>query len=186
MKTIGVLAVQGAYQKHADSIVKVGCKVKYVKTASDLDQCDRLILPGGESTTIINLLNKHKLFIPLKEFAQYKPILGTCAGLILMAEKQDDFDTLNILSVTVKRNSYGRQLDSFSTNINCSFKATKSNLPVFFIRAPEIISINSNKVQVISTYRGSPILVQQGRHLGMTFHPELTNNTKVLEYFLSL
>lgn len=186
METIGVLAIQGAFHKHALGLSRLGYQAKYVRDQVDLNECDRLIIPGGESTTILKLLKKHELLSPLRTFVQNKPTMGTCAGLILMASSKSKFQTLDALSVTVDRNKYGRQKDSFMKTIKCSLLDREISIPVFFIRAPVINRLESTNVRVLASYNDRPVLVQENRNLGMSFHPELTENTEILEYFLSL
>jgi pyridoxal 5'-phosphate synthase pdxT subunit len=186
METIGVLAIQGAFHKHALSLSRLGYQAKYVRDELSLNECDRLIIPGGESTTMLKLLKKHDLLSPLRTFVQNKPTMGTCAGLILMANSQVNFQTLNGLSITVDRNKYGRQKDSFVEMIKCSLLDREISIPVLFIRAPAINRIESKNVKVLASYNDRPILVQENRNLAMSFHPELTENTEILEYFLSL
>lgn len=167
MVTIGVLALQGGFAKHCEMLEKMGVFPLQVKCVAQFDQIDGLILPGGESTTIFKQLKEEGLQEPLLNFSTKKPIFGTCAGLILMAY-------LDILSIEVKRNAYGRQADSF---------IARSGIEMIFIRAPKIISIGP-QVKVLASYGDSPVFINQGNHFGTTFHPELTVNQVVHKKFI--
>lgn len=187
-KKIGVLALQGAFAKHKSMLEKLEVAVILVRTPEDLQQCDGLIIPGGESTTIYRQMNFIELVAPVCEFAKTKPVFGTCAGLILMSK-----DLINgsltqpfgLLDVTVERNSYGRQIDSFQTELEISLMKTSKAVSAFFIRAPRIRRCGSD-IKILAKYCDEPVLVQQKFHLGATFHPELTADTFIHEYFLSL
>lgn len=185
---IGVLALQGAFAKHEAMIADLGVAVIQVRTPGDLQSCDGLIIPGGESTTIFRQMNFIELIEPLIQFATKRPVFGTCAGLILISK-----DLINgsltkpfgLLDVTVERNSYGRQIDSFQTLLEISLPPKKSVVPALFIRAPRIRRCGPD-VRVLATHSSEPVLVQQGIHLGATFHPELTTDASIHEYFLSM
>lgn len=185
---IGVLALQGAFAKHQAMIEKLGGQVLLVRTPADLQKCDGLIIPGGESTTIYRQMNFINLVEPLVEFAEKKPVFGTCAGLILMSKDLINgslTEPLGLLDITVERNSYGRQIDSFQVPLDVSLAKTNRPVAAFFIRAPRIRRCGSD-VKVLASYESEPVLVQQGFHLGATFHPELTSDTFIHEHFLSL
>ena len=169
-------------------IEKLGAAVILVRTPEDLRKCDGLIIPGGESTTIYRQMNFIELVTPLLEFAEKKPVFGTCAGLILMSKDLINgslTQPLGLLDITVERNSYGRQIDSFQTQLAVSLSKTPRAVSAFLIRAPRIRRCGSD-VKVLATYASEPVLVQQRFHLGSTFHPELTSDTFIHEYFLSL
>ena len=187
-ETIGILAIQGAFAKHAERLQQLGVKTKFVRTKNDLSQVNRLIIPGGESTAMVNMLKKHQLWEPLRIYCQTYPVLGTCAGIILMANKAypDDKEMLGVMSITVERNSYGRQKESFMAELDCHLGSTEIKVPAFFIRAPVVSNFCEDKVKVLAKHQSRAVLLQQGRHLAMTFHPELTGNTQILEYFLAL
>lgn len=170
---IGILALQGGFQKHYDAIKALGYNPLYLKNAQDFSKnLDGLILPGGESTTQLKLINEGGLFEPINEFVlSKKPLLATCAGLILCAANvinpsQKSFGWINI---NIKRNAYGAQLESFEA-ISDIYK-----YHLIFIRAPQIIEI-SNPVKVVDTYKNQPILVRQNNVWGATFHPELSSD----------
>jgi 5'-phosphate synthase pdxT subunit len=185
--TAGVLALQGGFQKHIDMVLRLGAKAIEVRKPKDLDLCDALIIPGGESTVIWRQLHFIQMQNPLKEFAKDKPVFGTCAGLILMASHiiSDSMTPFGWIDASIERNAFGRQADSFQTDVNLDFNRKHSRFPAVFIRAPRIRQVGS-QVNVLALYDEEPILVQQGHHLGATFHPELTADTSIHEYFLQL
>ena|ERR1700758_4862278 len=184
--TIGVLALQGAFSKHMDRLKSLGVKAIEVRKREELKQCDGLIIPGGESTTILKQIEFIKLSIDLGEFAKQKPVFGTCAGLILMSKKiiQDPMTPFGLLDIEVERNAYGRQADSFQVQVDV-YLLTRKKIPAIFIRAPRIKSCTT-KVEILSEYEGEAILVKQGHHLGATFHPELTEDASIHEYFIKM
>lgn len=186
---VGVLALQGAFSKHLDMLKKIGAPCLEVRTSKDLAECRGLIIPGGESTTMTKLLQETGLFGDIQEFSREKPIFGTCAGLILMSKEviaDACLQPFHILDVALERNAFGRQAESFSTVVEVALKNAKPlPFPALFIRAPRIQRCGSG-VKVLARYGGEPILIREGNHLGATFHPELSNNPLIHEYFLSL
>ena len=238
---IGVLALQGAFARHAAIFQDVGVKVVEVRKPADLAACDALVIPGGESTTIMKQMQFIDFFDAFIKFSAHKPVFGTCAGLILMSKKvtgnvlepfnlevQDnkvmqDFDSeslsmgadhsqkvkaapirsdygskdcvkllsstavsrFNLLDVEVERNAFGRQAESFQTDLDICLKGRSKQIPATFIRAPRIRHVGQ-AVDVLGSFEGEPVLVQQGLHLGATFHPELTQDHTIHAYFLSL
>lgn len=183
---IGVLAVQGAFIEHERMIEALGHEAFEIRQKRDLEQeFDGLILPGGESTVIGKLLRELDLFDILhKKIREGMPVLGTCAGLILLAEKLSGDDTVHFgtLPVTVKRNAYGRQLGSFQTVAEI---AHIGEIPLTFIRAP-YIECADDGVEILAKVDGNIVAVQYGNQIGISFHPEVTDCTAVHEYFLSL
>ena len=183
---IGVLAVQGAFIEHERMIEALGHEAFEIRQKRDLEQeFDGLILPGGESTVIGKLLRELDLFDILhKKIREGMPVLGTCAGLILLAEKLAGDDTVHFgtLPVTVKRNAYGRQLGSFQTVAEI---AHIGEIPLTFIRAP-YIECADDGVEILAKVDGNIVAVQYGNQIGISFHPEVTDCTAVHEYFLSL
>lgn len=185
---IGVLALQGAFAKHIARIQSLGVQAMEVRTVGDLVRCDGLIIPGGESTTMRMQIGFIGLWDPLLAFAATKPLFGTCAGLILMAKQiaNSPQTSLGLLDIVVERNAFGRQIDSFSTPLVVDLEGSDiKECEAFFIRAPMITSCGP-KVKVLGSYEGSPVLVQQGIHLGAAFHPELSEDPTIHRYFLSI
>jgi pyridoxal 5'-phosphate synthase pdxT subunit len=183
---IGILAIQGDFAAHAAMLHSLGAETVEVRTVEDLEQCDALILPGGESTTQLQFLQEEGLFDAIKQFtASDHPIFGTCAGAILLATKVENpaQASLGLLDMTVLRNAYGRQLAS-----DVFFAPTKlKSVPIemVFIRGPVIDSVGPG-VEVLAEYSGKPALVQKKNILAATFHPELTSDPTVHLHFLSI
>ena len=179
MSNIGVLELQGNYSLHHKIFSDLGISSKSIKTARDLDNIDGLVIPGGESTTISLLLDSFDLRIPIKNFAKENPIMGTCAGLIMMSKsiKGDKKVTpLGILDIIVDRNAYGRQIMSCKEPVSFRLNNQKIEINATLIRAPKIISINDS-VNVLATIDNFPAVVMEGKHLGLSFHPELDGIT---------
>jgi 5'-phosphate synthase pdxT subunit len=171
---IGVLALQGDYEAHARALEQVNAQPKMVRTSAELAQVDGLIIPGGESTTFLKLLEREGLFTPLERFVRTRPTFGTCAGCILLAKRvtHPDQQSLGALDATVERNAYGRQIDSQIVTEPISLPG--GPLEMVFIRAPRLTNLGS-EVEVLATRDGSPVLVRQGNILAATFHPELSH-----------
>jgi len=180
---IGVLAVQGNYDMHSDILEQLGIDPILVRYPNQLDSLEGLVIPGGESTTITKLMNRIDFFSPIKSFANDYPVLGTCAGLILMSEKVVDteLDTLGLLDVQIERNGYGRQIYSNTINIDVDLNNINYSLPASFIRAPRIIAYGQS-VNILAMYDDTPIVVKNDRHMGISFHPELDNISILHEY----
>ena len=181
---IGVLAIQGGFSKHKSLLWNLNVNPIEVKYERQLEFCDALIIPGGESTTISRLLIKYNLINPIKEFAKIKPIFGTCAGLILMSKDSKDtrVENLNIIDIQVERNGWGRQIESFSQMINIK-NNTIHKIEAVFIRAPKIIKIGE-RIEVLAEFNGEPVFIKDGIHYAATFHPELTKDTTVHKLFI--
>lgn len=185
--TIGILSLQGAFEKHRTVLSKINVASKEVRYPCDLNECDGLIIPGGESTTISELIDFIGIREPILKLAETKPVMGTCAGMILMAKMASDprVHTLNLLNIEIARNAYGRQVDSFVTGLDIFINGEKNSLKGVFIRAPRIKSIGEG-VEVLSSLNKEPIFIRQDRHLATSFHPELSNSTAIHEYFVSI
>ena len=184
---IGILDVQGAVREHADRMRAVGADVVLVKHAQDLDAVQGLILPGGESTTIGKLIRKYDLYEPIRSrIEQGMPVFGTCAGMILLAKsihQQDDVH-LGVMDITVDRNSFGRQRESFEADLNVAGLSGDA-YPAVFIRAPQVLA-KGEHVDVIATYDGHIVGVREHSMLATSFHPELTEDTRLHAYFLAM
>jgi len=181
VKTIGVLALQGDFDAHRKAIERAGGRAMEVRTAEDLKACEGLIVPGGESTTMLKLLEIENLTEPLRQFAAEKPVFGTCAGAILLAHSVTSprQPSLNLIDIDVERNAYGRQLNSEVASVD----ASGQDMEAVFIRAPKILRVGPGG-KVLATYNGDPVWVEQGRHMATTFHPELTSDSRVHRRFL--
>jgi 5'-phosphate synthase pdxT subunit len=184
-KRVGVLALQGDFEAHKGALERAGAEAVEVRTAAELDGVDGLILPGGESTTMLKLLDEEGLFEPLKRFGEERPIFGTCAGAILLASEvlNPAQKSLGLVDMTIERNGYGRQLDSRIEKLEWGGRSNGDRLEAVFIRAPIIRRVGAG-VKVLASYQGTPVLVEQGRHLVATFHPELTKDGRVHEEFV--
>ena len=182
---VGVLALQGDFREHVRLLASAGAAAMEVRTSADLADVDSLVIPGGESTTIATLAHAGDLVRPLQERAREgMPVLGTCAGMIAMAERVIDGEPLlSLMDVTVRRNAYGRQVDSFEADVDV--EGIDHPVRGVFIRAPWIEDVGT-EVRVLSSYEGHPVVLQQGRLLAASFHPELVGETGLHEYFLSI
>lgn len=183
---IGVLALQGAVAEHIRSIEAAGGEGVAVKRTEELGALDGLIIPGGESTTIGKLMRKYGFIDAIREFSkQGKPIFGTCAGLIVLAERIEGQDEahLELMDMTVARNAFGRQRESFETDLDV--KGIDEKVRAVFIRAPLIKEV-SPKVDVLSTYNGEIVTARQGHLLASSYHPELTDDYRLHAYFLDM
>ncbi len=189
MKKVGVLSLQGDFAAHGAAVTRAGGEPVYVRQREQLADIDGLILPGGESTTMLKLLEYEGLMEPLAEFGSRKPMFGTCAGAILMANRVSNpaQPSLGLVDIEVERNAYGRQIDSRVTEIEPDPEFEKRTAPgkleAVFIRAPIIRTAGGN-IKVLARYQDDPVLVEAGRHLVSTFHPELTGDARVHELFL--
>ncbi len=186
MVAIGVLALQGAFRAHRQKLAELGADSTEVRTAGDLESVEALIMPGGESTTMSMLLESSGLFDPLaKRLADGMAVFGTCAGLILLATEiedgRPDQRSFGRLDVGVQRNGYGRQLDSFETDLETT--VTDEDVHAVFIRAPRITRTGES-VEVLATVRDEPVLVREGNALGASFHPELATGSRIHRLFL--
>lgn len=182
---IGVLAVQGGYDAHARMLRDIGAEPVLIRKPEELGGVKALIIPGGESTTFLKFLERDGFLETLRTFTQQKPTFGTCAGCILMANEvlHPQQDSLGVLDVTVERNAYGRQNDSL-------IQETPSVLPggpleTVYIRAPRV-SRTGPDVEILAERDGAPVLVRQGKLLAATFHPELSEDVRVHQYFLDM
>ncbi|KAI8905155.1 PdxT/SNO family [Gorgonomyces haynaldii] len=190
-KTIGVLGLQGAFVEHVNILKRLNVECHVVKTEQQLSQMDALILPGGESTTMALIAEREGLLEPLKAFIKSgKPVWGTCAGMILLAQevhgsKIGGQQVLGGLHITVKRNAFGHQIDSFVTDLEF---AGLSKVPGVFIRAP-LVETEHPDVEILCRVperNNCIVAVRQGNLLATSFHPELTSDTRVHEYFLKM
>lgn len=187
-RTVGILALQGDFREHREVLEGMGCRVVEIRKASQLEGVDALIIPGGESTTIARLILSNDMQQPIRQFcASGRPVWGTCAGAILLARQVDNLDRpgIEVMDIAVRRNAFGRQVDSFEADLEIAgvpgppFRAV-------FIRAP-LIEGADTAVQVIARLEdGTIVAARQGNLLATSFHPELTGDTRLHEYFLAM
>jgi len=186
MMKIGVLALQGAVREHILSLEACGVEAVAIKKKEQLQEVDGLILPGGESTTMRRLIDKYDFMDSLNEFAQSgKPMFGTCAGLILMAKHIIGYKEphLGLMDVTVERNSFGRQVDSFEADL--AIKGVADHFNAVFIRAPHIVEAGEN-VEILAKNDNRIVAAREGQFLGCSFHPELTEDHRLTCYFVEM
>ncbi len=184
---IGVLALQGDFAEHMATLRRLGAEGVEVRLPKDLDGIEGLIIPGGESTTLGIVGMRYGMFDAIRKCIETgTPVFGTCAGAIVLAKTilESDQPRIGVLDIVVNRNAYGRQKDSFEANIAVP-KFGDPPVRAVFIRAPIIESVGSG-VEVLAELDGKPVLVQQGHLLATTFHPELTDERRIHEYFLRL
>ena len=182
MPAIGILALQGDFEAHEKAFREAGASTVQVRHASGLDAVDALVIPGGESTTMLKLIEIENLWDALKAFGERKPIFATCAGAILVASRvtHPEQPSLALMDIDVERNACGRQVHSAVTKV----KLDSREMEAVFIRAP-IIRRAGPGVEVLATLNGDPVVVAQGRHLAATFHPELTQDRSLQRLFLA-
>ena len=183
---IGVLALQGAFAAHSDCLTSIGVQSIEVRTPEQLNSVDALLMPGGESSTMSQLLESSGLFDPIStRIADGMPVFGTCAGMILLASEildgRSDQRSFSAIDISVRRNAFGRQVDSFEATINSSV----GDFHGVFIRAPRIERVGED-VEVLGSINDEPVLVRQGNVLAASFHPELSNDARLHEYFVSI
>ena len=189
MKRVGVLSLQGDFAAHGAALERAGAEVVYVREREQLDQIDGLIIPGGESTTMLKLMRYEGLYDAIAEFGRNKPMFGTCAGAILMAKDVTNpaQESFGLVDIAIERNAYGRQIDSRVVKLDPApefeQRTAPGRLEAVFIRAPIVRHVNGGG-KVLAEYDGDPVLIEQGRHLVATFHPELTSDSRVHELFL--
>jgi len=185
---IGVLAIQGDFDAHRRRLEELGAEVVLVRKPEQLDEIDALVIPGGESTTFLKVLGE-KGFQKLGDFVRSKPTFGTCAGCIMLASNVENppQQGLGAMDITVQRNAYGRQIDSFiaSSSAIAAVEAGAGPLEMVFIRAPKIAKVGPG-VEVLARQGDDPVLVRQGNSLAATFHPELSDDSRVHAFFLKM
>lgn len=192
-KPVGLLTLQGDYDKHRQVFGALGRATFDVRRPAELAEVSCLVIPGGESTTLTRLVDRVGLREPLREFAASHPVMGTCAGLIMLAsgltgEQRPDYgvEPLGLLDCTVMRNGYGRQIDSFTAPLALGgLDDSAEPFPAVFIRAPRITAAGP-AVEILASHRDEPVIVRQDLLLGMAFHPELTADDRIHRYFLDM
>jgi 5'-phosphate synthase pdxT subunit len=182
---VGILALQGAYQKHVESLSRLEIESRLIRKPTELGDCSALIIPGGESTTISLLMQENSLYEPIKDFANNHPVMGVCAGMIMMATEVDDerVTPLELIPFKALRNYYGRQVHSFTADIKLNFDSSNT-FHAHFIRAPGIEEV-SPEIKVLATYNDEVVMIGTGKHVALSFHPELTDDTRIHSHWLS-
>ena len=182
---IGVLAIQGDYEAHKARLEQLGAEVILVRKPEQLDAIDGIVIPGGESSTFLNFLVERGFLEKLREFVSTKPTFGTCAGAILLAKQVENppQESLNAMDICIRRNAYGRQNESSIRE--AATKLGNAPLEMVFIRAPKITRTGKS-VEVLARAGDDPVLVRQGKILAATFHPELSEDTRVHQEFLKM
>ena len=183
---IGVLALQGNFEMHQNMLVELNVSSILVKYPHELEKCDGLIIPGGESSTMSKLIDSHDLRLPLIEYSKNNSIFGTCAGMILLSStvSTKNLYPLNIMDFSVTRNGWGRQIFSFTKEVYINF-SSGIQFSATFIRAPKVTTI-SNSINVLSKLNEEIILLSDGLHLASSFHPEFGTDTQIHNYFINL
>ncbi len=186
LAVIGILALQGDFEKHVQIVKKLDHLPRLVKDVDSLKDCDRLIIPGGESTTILKLIDRLNLRKALVNFGNKKPVFGTCAGLIILATivENDNYKTLSLIDIKVSRNAYGRQIDSFIDEVNLNFNRDEQAFEAIFIRAPKILSCLEG-VTPLAYHKKNVVMAANKNILVATFHPELTDDLRIHDFFLN-
>lgn len=183
MTTIGVLGMQGAIREHVHMLEALGVNTLVVRSVDDLNRIDGLVLPGGESTAMRRLLDRYELLEPLRKNTEL-PMFGTCAGLILLATEVEGYDAhLRKIPMTVKRNAFGRQVDSFEVDL--AVKGIDDAVEAVFIRAPQVASVEAN-VDVLAEVEEAIVAVRYDKYMACSFHPELTDDLSMHRYFLDM
>jgi len=182
---VGVLAIQGDYEAHKARLEQLGAEVTLVRKPEQLDTIDGIVIPGGESSTFLNFLAERGFLAKLREFVSTKPTFGTCAGAILLAKDVENppQQSLGAMDIRIRRNAYGRQINSSIREVSTQIPG--GPLEMVFIRAPKIVEAGKG-VEVLASDGGDPVLVRQGKIMAATFHPELSNDTRVHQAFLKL
>jgi 5'-phosphate synthase pdxT subunit len=188
MTRIGILALQGAFIEHEKALNSLGAETVQVRLPEHLKGLDGLVIPGGESTVIGKLATEYKLIEPLRAFAQAKPTWGTCAGLIFLAKDIgiDSQPILGVMDVRVNRNAFGRQVDSFVTPLRIAHVAEDPFFPAVFIRAPLVTHADENVEVLAQLPDGGIVATRQGHLFATAFHPELTDDLRVHQYFYDM
>ena len=186
MKKIGVLAIQGDFERHIAILGKLGLRASEVRTEDEIKKTDALIIPGGESTTFLKLFKEFRLEKCIKEYAGTNPIMGTCAGCIILSKEAHSlaYKPLGLIDIVVERNAYGRQRESFIDTIDLNLNGKPSIFQGVFIRAPKIIQTGQN-VKILAKHKNDIALASEDNILVATFHPELTDDYRIHKYFVN-
>jgi 5'-phosphate synthase pdxT subunit len=183
--TVGILALQGDFALHEQSLKRIGVETRIVRSPSELEPCNGLILPGGESTTFVHLLKRTGMFDAIRDFARNHALMGTCAGLIILAANVvgSSIETLDLIELNVERNAYGRQIHSFVDTVTISAFKDRPEFEGVFIRAPRIQALGKG-TKALGRYKDEIVMARNANVLVMTFHPELSEDARIHEYFV--
>jgi 5'-phosphate synthase pdxT subunit len=184
VRKVGVLALQGNYIQHKRMLDTLGINNILVQYPQELEKCDLLIIPGGESTAISKQIDRNKFRQPIINFVKTNSVLGTCAGMILLSSTKEanNLKPLGVMDFKVERNAYGRQVNSFSGNLHLEFDNT-DNCKAIFIRAPKVSNLGKG-IKILATYKNYPVMITDGRHFATTFHPEIGTDVRIHEYIM--
>ena len=184
VRTVGVLALQGNYIQHKRMLDKLDINNILVQYPRELEKCDLLIIPGGESTAISKQIDRNKFRQPIMNFVKNNSVFGTCAGMILLSStnESNNLKPLGVMDFKAERNAYGRQMDSFSGNLHLEID-NSDNFKALFIRAPKVSSIGRG-IKILATYKNHPVMITDGRHFATTFHPEIGNDIRIHKYIM--
>ena len=184
VRTVGVLALQGNYIQHKRMLDKLDINNILVQYPRELEKCDLLIIPGGESTAISKQIDRNKFRQPIMNFVKNNSVFGTCAGMILLSStnESNNLKPLGVMDFKAERNAYGRQMDSFSGNLHLEID-NSANFKALFIRAPKVSNIGKG-IKILATYKNHPVMITDGRHFATTFHPEIGNDIRIHKYIM--
>ena len=184
VKKIGILALQGNFNQHKIMFDNLGIDNMFIRYSSDVQKCDAIVIPGGESTTISKQIDRNDLRHSLIEYSKTNSLFGICAGMILLSSTNESKNLLplGVMDFTITRNAYGRQIESFSTDLQLHF-SNDTAFHAVFIRAPKVSKI-SNNIKVLAKYKKQPVMFTDGRHFATTFHPEIGSDTRIHNYFV--
>jgi len=184
VKKIGILALQGNFDQHKKMLDLLGINNIFIRYLSDVDKCDAIVIPGGESTAISKLIDRNNLRHVLTEYAKTNSLFGTCAGMILLSSNNESKNLmpLGIMDFTVHRNAYGKQIKSFSDDLQLDF-SDDADFHAVFIRSPKVSKIGKN-IKILAKYKKQPVMITDGRHFATTFHPEIGSDIRIHNYFM--
>ena len=184
VRTVGVLALQGNYIQHKRMLDKLDINNILVQYPRELEKCDLLIIPGGESTAISKQIDRNKFRQPIMNFVKNNSVFGTCAGMILLSStnESNNLKPLGVMDFKAERNAYGRQMNSFSGNLHLEID-NSANFKALFIRAPKVSNIGKG-IKILATYKNHPVMITDGRHFATTFHPEIGNDIRIHKYIM--
>ena len=186
VRKVGILALQGNFGQHKKMLDILGIENILIRYSYDVEKCDALVIPGGESTAMSKQIDRNNLRPVLKEYSKTNSLLGTCAGMILLSSTQEskNLRPLGIMDFTVNRNAYGSQIESFSDYLCLDF-CEESDFHGVFIRAPKVLNMGKN-IRILATYKKNPVMITDGRHCVTSFHPEIGTDFRIHNYFMEL